>query len=340
MDKKFLLLTKYKEPWLGVPLLKNLIEYYNNKIIIIGNKQKKNLIFNLINLNINLYKSLDKYDRVIIYDYNLLFLSYPILKFISLYKKIECYYIFESKWFNKLGDYLSPLFKIILNDKLFEKIFVFDELLGSYLISKGINNKKFINISTGIDINIFYPNEKKFTNSLIYAGSIDKRRRLEIMIKVIRIIKNEFNNINLLIIGGGNDLENLKNLSKELNLDNNITFLGQIDQEKVSDYIRKSDICLAQYPPDIFDIQLPYKTLEYMACKKPVITTETIATKKYFKDKENVILTKFNEKSLADGIMLLIKNRNLREKISKNGYKLSKNFRWEKVIKIINDELK
>jgi len=174
---------------------------------------------------------------------------------------------------------------------------------------------------------------------LLYVGTLHPRRKNSIMLHSIKKVIKTFPEIKLTIVGAGGDMQNLKKLTKKLSLEKNVAFVGEISQDKVPDYIRNSDICLAQYPKEEFNIQLPFKTLEYIACKKPVITTITKSTKKYFENNKNILMVNFNSEELANAIIRLIKDKKLRQKIAKEGLDLSKNFRWEKVIEILRDNL-
>ncbi len=62
-----------------------------------------------------------------------------------------------------------------------------------------------------------------------------------------------------------------------------------------------------------------------LACKLALIAGDYPATKELLKDNENCILVKpENSQDLADKILLLVKNKELREKIAHNGYFLHK----------------
>ena len=344
MIKKLLLISKYTPPWIGVPLIKNMETFFGKNISFIPYKSNSlNILYHIFYFIIIQFKILIKsfnHNKIVIYnDMSLVIITFPLLKIISFFKKIKIYYIFESKWFSKYGDILSPIFCLILNNKIYKKIFIFDSLLSSYLISKKINSSKFVKISTGVDSKLFYPKNKKFNFDFLYAGTLHKRRKLDIILNAINLIKNKYKKFNLIILGDGKELENLKRLVRKFYLSKNVNFIGKVNQERVPDYIRKSDICLAPYPKDVFNIQLPYKILEYMACQKPVITTDTLATRKYFKNNVNALITKFNKKDLSEAISTLIENKKLRERISNEGFKVSKKFRWNKVMKIIQMEL-
>ena len=190
--KRILIVSKYSPPWMSVPLLKNITRHFKNDISSISKNNKISFPFWLFSLPLTLIKKSTRTNKVIIYnDLSLLLITFPFLKLISHFKKLDCYYIFESKWFSKYADYLGPLFSYTLNRKIYKKIFVFDDLLRRYLTSKGVNKEKIVEISTGVDTKIFRPasNEKEFEFKLVYVGSIYKIRKMEVLIEAVEMIK-------------------------------------------------------------------------------------------------------------------------------------------------------
>ena len=88
-------------------------------------------------------------------------------------------------------------------------------------------------------------------------------------------------------------------------------------------------ICLAPYPPQEYDIQFPYKILEYWACKKPIITTKTVATEKYVSNEEDGLLIEFDRYNLSSSIRRLFLDKELRQRLGSKGYNKSRNFTWD-----------
>jgi len=339
MDKKTFFISKYSPPWIGVPLIENIERSFPNKIIFLTFSLN---LLSFIKIQMILLRKMKSLDKIIIYnDASILILIYPLLKIISLFKEINCYYIFESKWFNKIGDMISPLISSILNSGLYKKIFVLDGFLKNYLISKGVDrNKEFIFLSTGINFKKFAPSKKEFSKVLLYVGSMHKRRKLSKIIKAFYLCSKKINGLKLIMVGEGSDKINLESLSKQLGISDKIFFTGNIPPSEVPKRIKGSDICITFYPPKIFDIQLPFKTLEYMACKKPVVSIETKANRYYFKDKHEILLTKFSEFDLVEKIIYLLKNEKDRGKIAINGFKIvKKKFKWGKVMAKLKNEI-
>lgn len=79
------------------------------------------------------------------------------------------------------------------------------------------------------------------SDNLFYAicvGRLVRRKRFDIAIRAITKLSQQFH---LLIIGDGPEKSNLVKLSKELNVQNKIKFLGSIDDEKKFQYLSNSN---------------------------------------------------------------------------------------------------
>jgi len=294
-----------------------------------------NLLFNLISFNLQLILKTRSIKKIMIYnDMSIVIATFPVLKIISWFRDIGVYYVFDSKWFSVLGDLLKYPWRFALNSQIYKKILIFDSLLSVYLKEKGVRDEgKFVMISAGVDLDTFkYKEKARFDKRLIYVGNIHTRRKLGVMVDAMKIVVKRYSKTKLVVVGAGNDLKNLKKKVKEAKLNKNFIFTGELSQEKVARELINSDICLSQYPPEDYDIQFPIKIFEYQAAGRPVITTDTTATRKYLKNKHDALMTKFDSKELALAIEELFSNRRLREKISKNGLKIAKRFGWEDIV--------
>ena len=75
----------------------------------------------------------------------------------------------------------------------------------------------------------------------------------------------------LYIGGNGEELENLKQLSKDLGVERNIKFLGELNREEVNYYMKNSDAFVLASRVETFGIVF----IEAMYQGKPVIGTRT-----------------------------------------------------------------
>jgi glycosyltransferase involved in cell wall biosynthesis len=80
---------------------------------------------------------------------------------------------------------------------------------------------------------------------------------------------------------------------------------------------------------DIYDIQPPLKTLEYLASGLPIVATDTVANQIFIKDGINGILVSDDEAGLLEGIDRLLSDEKLRSSLSSNAKISASSFDWE-----------
>ena len=193
-------------------------------------------------------------------------------------------------------------------------------------------------IPNGVDINHFRNNggkqvrkELKISEDtflLIFVGFLGNWVELEPIFKVIQQLKDKYK-IKLLVVGDGDKLSELKNLSKTLDIYSNVIFTGNINYSNVPKYISAADICLLPFDnSNVSQGALPLKLFEYMACEKPVISSHLINVKNIVED-----LVIFAENSeLEKKIIELYNDENLRINLGKNGRIFVKNkYSWESI---------
>lgn len=118
-------------------------------------------------------------------------------------------------------------------------------------INFGVNQKKIKVINPGvspikeIDRHMLDKAEDLLKNKsprLITVSRFDKRKNHEKIIMALRNLKEIYPNILYICVGIGEEKENIKSLTKELNLENHVLFLKDISQELKNALISKSNI--------------------------------------------------------------------------------------------------
>lgn len=218
--------------------------------------------------------------------------------------------------------------------KFADKVIVDTEEHKNYFISEfSLDEGKFNVIPIGADDEIFYPKEveksKKF--NVTFIGSFIPLQGIEYIIKAAKILENE--KIEFNFVGYGQTFEKMQDFSQELRV-RNINLLGWQSPERVPLFIAEADVCLGIFGiTDKAKRVIPNKVFETIAMRKPLITGDTPAVRRFFRDRKNCILCKIGDpKAIADAILELKNNPKLREKIAENGYTLfRKNFSIEKI---------
>ena len=193
------------------------------------------------------------------------------------------------------------------------------------LIENGINYKDYENIASGSLRKEF--NLDRNTIILTTICRLHHPKDVATIIKAMNLIRDK--NVVLFIIGDGPDREELENLTKNLNLENKIKFLGY--RTDVKEILADTDIFILSSKWE----GLPIVILEAWASKKPVIASNVHGISGLVEDKNDGLLFQLgNEKNLCEKIKTLIEDENLRTQLSKNGYEKVKEFyNKEKMIK-------
>lgn len=121
--------------------------------------------------------------------------------------------------------------------------------------------------------------------------------------------------------------KNLKKLAEELNIEKKVSFLGFISGAEKYAYYESADIYVhpSRYEP--FGVVL----LEAMACGKPIVASKVGGIPFVVEDEETGLLFKSeNVEELAEKVILLLRNKELRVKMGKAGRERAKLFTWER----------
>lgn len=207
------------------------------------------------------------------------------------------------------------------------------------------SSKKIEVISNGVDLTKFKlvknANKKKYKLNpedkvLLFVGRIFPEKSIETLIKSIPYVKKQNNNFKVLIAGSGVLEENLKKLTKELNLNDKVKFLGRVSDKDLIELYNLADIFVF---PSIAELE-GMVVLEAMACKTAIITSDSESNaSKFFISNNGLIFKHKNPRDLAKKILILLKNSKLLENMKNNSYGISKKYSIGKSIDLLKTKV-
>lgn len=190
------------------------------------------------------------------------------------------------------------------------------------VIPNGIDIKKFRNVSK--DLN--NTSEKKI---ILFVGTLRSVKGVEYLIEAMKTIKVNYDNIKLLIIGEGEDRDKLKDLVNKLGLDDCVEFAGQISNHEIPKYMKKSDIFVLPSLSEGF----PNVILEAMAAGLPIVSTNVGGVPDIIQEEVNGLLVKpMSPRDTANGVLMLLKDDELRKKMSANNKIEAQKYSLDKVV--------
>jgi glycosyltransferase involved in cell wall biosynthesis len=171
-------------------------------------------------------------------------------------------------------------------------------------------------------------NDGKFI--LLYPGTLSYHQGLDIAIRAFSTIKDDVPEAEFHIYGSGDQSEFLKALVGQLGLENKVLFKGSLVVEEMVRVIENADLGIVPKRSNGFGNEaFSTKILEFMAMGVPVIVPDTEVDTYYFDDGVAKFFRANDEKSLADAMLLLIKNAAIRETLVRSASEFVKKYTWE-----------
>lgn len=156
---------------------------------------------------------------------------------------------------------------------------------------------------------------------LLYVGNLESYQGIDLLLESLSVIKEEQEPPHLVIIGGSEDhINHYRNIAKEAGLEPFILFCGPRDFSLLGYYLAQADILVS---PRTKGNNTPMKIYSYLGSGKAILATR-LPTHTQVLDDTVACLREPTPESFADGIMTLINNKDVSEKLGKNGKKLAR----------------
>ena len=207
----------------------------------------------------------------------------------------------------------------------------------------GIDENKITVINPGVfpaknlDNSSMKEAEKLLKNKnprLITVSRLDKRKNHEKVIMALRNLKQIYPNIVYTCIGYGDEEENLKKLTKELKLNQQVLFLKNINQDLKNSLVSKSNVFVMPsiiHKNSVEGFGIAY--VEAAQCGVPSFGGKDGGAPDAIKNKETGIICDGNNlEEIYSSIDSMLKN-NLYKEFGKKAKEYAKKFEWENTVK-------
>ncbi len=194
-------------------------------------------------------------------------------------------------------------------------------------------------IPVGVDIEKFSNGETKVENIIFFLSLLDKFHRykgLDHLFNALTIVKKEIPTVKLKVGGDGELLEYYKKRAAYLGLQENVTFLGHVPNEKIPEHYRNCDLFVL---PSISSSQEGFGIvlLEAMACGKPVVSTNIVGAAEDIRNyNTGIVVEPMDTKALADAIVRILQDKKEAKGMGVNGRKLVEDkYSWARISKSV-----
>lgn len=215
-----------------------------------------------------------------------------------------------------------------------DHVIISNHIWGKKLLSRSVSNEKCSVVMNYPDDAIFYRrdrvrNDDKFV--MIYPGTLGWHQGLDIAIAAFAKIKDQAPEAEFHIYGRGPEKMNLKNLITELNLERKVFIKDTMPIDKIANVMANADLGLIPKRNDPFGGEaFSTKILEFMSLGVPIIVSETKIDKFYFNDTVLKFFKPDDIDDLAQCMLLLRKDKALRDRLVENAFMFVDNYCWKK----------
>jgi phosphatidylinositol alpha-mannosyltransferase len=199
-------------------------------------------------------------------------------------------------------------------------------------------------IPNGIDVHYFNPDgprRPEFDDgkiNILFVGRLEERKGVDDLIQACALVKQDFPDFRLIIVGPGLKLRYQYELLAKMYIPDQVVFTHYVPFDELPQYYRTADVfCAPATGGESFGIVL----LEAMASGTPVVATNIPGYASVLTHGEEGLLARPKDhRSIADALLTLIHDKNLRQKMANKGLNTAEKYSWENVSRRVLDYYK
>jgi len=202
----------------------------------------------------------------------------------------------------------------------------------------------------GVDTSLFKPlsgmkleyilTKFKIQRPLLFTTNRhEPHKKLEWLLPIMKYVLKKKPDVTLVAAGGFNKFytPNLLRLSKKLDLDEKVKFVGRISQEDIISLYNASNICIFSSPEEDFGLG----PIEAMACGKPIVTWNNAGPTETVSNGETGLLARpFDLEDFGEKVVGLLNSEETCAEMGRKGiYCVDKNFSLNNFNRRLEDTL-
>jgi len=206
------------------------------------------------------------------------------------------------------------------------------EALKEEIVSRGVPESRTVIVPNGVDLREFVPGPpdealKKrlgFEGCTVvgYIGSFFHYEGLDLLVKALHLLAEEYPLLRLLLVGDGESMPILTEMADSHNIRDRIVFTGRIPHAQIDDFYRLYDfMILPRRNTRETRLVTPLKPMEIMAMQKSLICSDIGGHREIVQDGMNGMLFRSEDaEDLASKCRILLDGPDFRRELGMKGY--------------------
>ena len=211
----------------------------------------------------------------------------------------------------------------------------------------GADTRKVSLVPCGVDLEVFRPLDQKAVRSrlglngekiLLYVGRVEPIKGLDLLVETAAQMDSE-EGVRMMVVGadvnGDREMDRVKLLAKERDLEDKIDFVGQVDHDDLPLYYNAADVCVVPSYYESFGLV----ALESMACGTPVVATRVGGLSTIIHHGHTGYLKSWRcPEAFANSVEMIISSDGLQQSMGEAARKRAEGMGWDNVASMMWDE--
>ena len=211
----------------------------------------------------------------------------------------------------------------------------------------GADAAKVSLVPCGVDLSVFRPLDQKAVRDrlglngekiLLYVGRVEPLKGLDLLVETAAQMDSE-DGVRVIVVGadvnGDREMDRVKLLAKERDLEGQIDFVGQVDHKELPLYYNAADVCVVPSYYESFGLV----ALESMACGTPVVATRVGGLSTIIQHGRTGYLKPWRcPDAFANSVEMIISSDGLQQSMGTAARKHAEGMGWDTVASMMWDE--
>lgn len=234
-------------------------------------------------------------------------------------------------WFPLLQGYFGQwlLYRIVFPRA--DHLFVQSRQMQQDIASYGIPLDRMTPVPMGVDTEISDPqgigaaDDPRLTGKrvVVYLGTLDRARQIEILFKMVALVKLIVPDMLLVLVGDTEDSAHrqwLQNECERLGAANHVLWTGWLPSAQAWSYVRSAEVGLSPFPRSfLLDSASPTKAVEYMALGLPVVVNNNPDQAQVVAESGAGLCVPLEAKAFSEAIVYLLNSPDKRREMGQAG---------------------
>lgn len=234
----------------------------------------------------------------------------------TLYDKYVHYVPFAQDLSSKIAQKIATDFS-----NRCDLVIVPTKIIGDIIRQNGVRTS-IMNIPTGIETGDYKDGDPHWLRQtfhipdnhriLLFVGRIGQEKNIEFLIKCFNIVQQQLPETSLVLVGGGPQEQELKEMVVSLGIQEKVIFTGTLDKKLVINCYLGADLFVFASVTETQGLVIG----EAKAAGLPVVAIDAFGVKEMVTNERSGYLTQLDEQEFVDRIIHLLQDHNLYDKMS------------------------